>query len=42
MDGRVLFVKLSRDSKKMEGVRESVHSKTAEELQIRLDGVLSG
>jgi hypothetical protein len=37
----VLFVKLSTDGKKVEGVREFMHSKKAEELQIRLDHVLS-
>jgi hypothetical protein len=37
----VFFVKLSEDGKKVEGVREFMHSKKAEELQIRLDGVLS-
>jgi hypothetical protein len=37
----VLFVKLSKDGKRVEGVREFMHSKKAEELQIRLDGVLS-
>jgi len=37
----VLFVKLSKDGKRVEGVREFMHSKKAEELQIRLDGILS-
>jgi hypothetical protein len=37
----VLFVKLSKDGKRVESVREFMHSKKAEELQIRLDGILS-
>jgi hypothetical protein len=37
----VLFVKLSKDGKRVEGVREFMHSKKAEEMQIRLDGILS-
>jgi hypothetical protein len=37
----VLFVKLSKDGKRIESVREFMHSKKAEELQIRLDGILS-
>jgi hypothetical protein len=37
----VLFVKLSQDGKRIESVREFMHSKKAEELQIRLHGVLS-
>jgi hypothetical protein len=36
-----LFVKLSKDGKRVESVREFMHSKKAEELQIRLDGILS-
>lgn len=38
----VLFVRLTADGRKVEEVREFVDSKKAEELQIRLSGVLSG
>ena len=38
----VLFVKMSEDGKRVEGVREFMHSKKAEELQIRLDTALGG
>jgi hypothetical protein len=37
----VLFVKLSKDGKRVESVREFMHSKKAEELQIRLHGVVN-
>jgi hypothetical protein len=36
----VLFVKMSGDGRKVEGVREFMHSRKAEELQIRLDRLL--
>jgi hypothetical protein len=38
----VLFVRMSGDGLRIEEVREFVDSKKAEELQIRLNGVLSG
>lgn len=37
----VLFVKMSKDGKSVEGVREFLHSKKAEELQMMLDAALS-
>jgi hypothetical protein len=37
----VLFVKLSKDGKRVKGVREFMHSKKMEELQIRLGGALA-
>ncbi|KAB2102727.1 hypothetical protein AG0111_0g9198 [Alternaria gaisen] len=36
----VLFVKLSKDGKRVESVREFMHSKKAEELHIRLHGAV--
>ncbi|EMD63130.1 hypothetical protein COCSADRAFT_182405 [Bipolaris sorokiniana ND90Pr] len=36
----VLFVKMSKDGRRVEGVREFMHSKKAEELQMRLETVL--
>ena len=36
----VLFVKMSKDGRRVEGVREFMHSKKAEELQRRLDSTL--
>jgi hypothetical protein len=38
----MLFVRMSKDGRTIEEVREFVDSKKAEELQVRLSGVLSG